>query len=82
MPFGRQMIFLPKLLHVDEIPLSRAEGIVLDAREGEHLVLCVHNMLDEVEELDALGELALIDRDLVVAEGAGRTARILCFYLH
>jgi len=49
MPFGRQMIFLPELLHMDEVPLSRAESIVLDTREGEHLVLGVHDALDEVE---------------------------------
>ena len=34
---------------MDEVPLSWAESIVLDAREGEHLVLGVHDALDEVE---------------------------------
>ena len=47
--FHSKGVVLPKLLNMDEIPLARTKAIVLDAREGEHLVLGVHDALDEVE---------------------------------
>ena len=49
MSLHREVILFPETFDMDEIPLSRAENIVLDTREGEHLVLGVHGALDEVE---------------------------------
>lgn len=39
--FGGQAVFIPLLLDVDECPLSRAKAIVLDARDGEEILLAI-----------------------------------------
>ena len=44
-PLHGQHILCPLLLNMDERPLPRAKGIVLDTRKRQHLVFGIHSGL-------------------------------------